>query len=199
MKQLSEKTMEKLRKIRKEYEGSTKPINLKSVTKNVLSDEEYQELFTCFGEHAVPDGNVYLMPKADYPFSDSIKNKFIKAGGVALKNGKDCCPAQILKEVLTEEEYKQIMGLLAKEQIPEKIPDASSPVWWTHNRECSDCNHQTMALWRCYGEYGLFQVWCDHYDEEWVSSGIYNTYRISCSKKHYEPYLTSRVNPDVPW
>lgn len=198
MKQLSEKTMDKLRRIRKEYEGSKKPVNLKHIVKEALSGEEYQELIECFGEHAVPDGNVYLMPKTDYPFSDSIKNKLLKARDTAFKNGKDCCPAQALKEVLTEEEYKQIAGLLEKEQIPEKIPDAS-PVGWTRNRECSDCNHQTMALWRCTGDYGLFQVWCDHYDEEWISSGIYDTYRVSCHKKHFEPYLTSRVNPDVPW
>lgn len=199
MKQLSEKTMDKLRKIRKEYEGSKKPVNLKHIVRDTLSNEEYQELFTCFGEHAVPDGNVYLMPKVDYPFSDSIKNKLIKARDAAFKNGKNCCPAQILKEALTEEEYKQIVGLLGKGQIPEKITDASSPVGWTQNRECSDCNHQSMALWRCYGEFVVFQVWCDHYDEEWISSGIYNTYLVSCSKKHYAPYTTSRVNPDVPW
>lgn len=104
------------------------------------------------------------------------------------------CPSiEQLKTHLTDEELKQ---------LKQYAKDAEEANLFTKNRKSSKCKKYTLPHWNCTGDCVLFKIPCDHYSEEIQPSIVvaagYMQYKCTCSKGYYKPYITVRVNPDVP-
>ncbi len=193
MKPLSEAIRGKLSAIRKELELIDGKVNVEEFFTERLSGDEISELEQAFEGKAFPEGETVIM-KADLPISDSAREKLInKVGKQAEVNVKELFAADLGGGIFSEE-----TGFTVGE-VPEGEISIGGVANWTKDRECSACQTQRMALWRCTGDFAFFTIPCDHYDEIWISSGILNTYLVSCSRDYWEPYRTSRWNRDVPW